>query len=168
MRASSPRLLRLWRAVGCLALAALVGCSGSDAICEVPAASGTATVGIRPLGPQTTELVKHTSEGTQTIATLTGQMTTTWFAAAVHEHETLYGWIGTGKPKTRQYPQWLRASDREPIEPTVCQDGQLSFSVVVATGAVILIQQSGETVMEMPPTGGLMGRVSMFEDPSHN
>ncbi|MDE0666024.1 MAG: hypothetical protein OXH67_10575 [Acidimicrobiaceae bacterium] len=42
------------------------------------------------------------------------------------------------------------------------------FSVVVATGAVILIQQSDETVLELPPTGGLMGRVSMFEDPAHN
>lgn len=168
MPTNSSGPLRLCRAVGCLALAALLGCSGSDAICEVPAASGTTTVGIRPIGPQTTELVKHTSEGTQTIATLTGQSATTWFAAEIHENEALYGWVGTVKPETRQYPQWLRASDREPLEPTLCQDGQHTFSVVVATGAVILIQQSDETVLELPPTGGLMGRVSMFEDPAHN
>lgn len=166
MRASSPKLLRLWRAGGCLALAALAGCSGSDAICEVPAASGTLTVGIRPIGPKTTELVKHTSEGTQTIATLTGHSATTWFAADIHEHEALYGWISTGKPDTRQHPQWLRASDREPLEPTLCQNAQHSFSVVVATGAVILIQQSGETVIDMPPTGALTGRISMFDQPA--
>ena len=166
MRTSRSRLLRSCRAVGCLALAALAGCSGSDVICEVSTASGTATVGIRPIGPQATELVKHTNEGAQTIATFTGQRTTTWFAAEVGEGETLYGWVGAGRAESQEYPEWLRAGDRTPIEPTLCRDGQDAFSTVVATGAVILKQQSGETVLEMPPTGGLMGRISMYEEPA--
>lgn len=161
MRIGRPSRMLRCTVIGCLALGTLPGCSQSE-VCAVTTSDGTATVGARFTGQRTMELVKQTDEGSTTMATSMGPRRTQWFAVDVSDDEALYGWIGVGDAAKGPHPSWLSADNGDRIEPTVCRIGQDTLSIVVASDDVILVQQSGETVLEHP-TGGLMGSISMFE-----
>ncbi len=121
-----------------------------------------------PNSGQTIELVKHTNDETTTIATFTGESRTTWFAAQVNDDEAVYGWVGADKTATDMFPTWTAADNRIPIEPTLCQIGRDSYSIIVATDDVMLKTESEQNRLKMPRTGGLTGHISMLEEPTSN
>lgn len=168
MRNSKPTRLQLCRTIGCLMLVGLAGCSQPVTVCTTPTLSEPATVGFMPIGPQTIELVKHTNDETTTIATFTGESRTTWFAAQVNDDEAVYGWVGADKTATDMFPTWTAADNRTPIEPTLCQIGRDSYSIIVATDDVMLKTESEQTLLEMPRTGGITGHISMLEEPTNS
>jgi len=142
----------------------------------VSSASGDKTVEIRPNGLQEVELHSRVGDTTQVISTLIGQLESVWFVAQISESEaeTVYGWIAPLKPEiqyydesdrieSRQYPQWLTAANRVPIEPTLCWNGQQTFSVVVSDEAVILVGETGETVLEAPADMINLGSIPISE-----
>ncbi len=164
MQKSSSQLWVSRFIVGCLAVSVLTGCSRSETICEISANSTDTPIEIRRKGSHAVELVEQTSYGNRTIYATTDQKRSTYFGAGINDNEAIFGWFDPNNPETMQYPEWLHASDREPIEPTLCLDGRQVFSVIVANNSVILVQQSGETVLEMPPVGGIMGHISMIDE----
>lgn len=168
MRNSKPTRLQLCRTIGCLILLGLVGCSQPATVCTTPTLSESATVGLRPIGPQKIELVKHTNDETTTIATFTGESRTTWFAAQINDDEAVYGWVDADKTDTDMHPTWITADNRTPIEPTLCQIGTDSYSIIIATDDVILKTESEQTLLKMPRTGGITGHISMLEEPTSN
>ncbi len=164
MQKNRPRLCVPRYIVGCLAVLVLTGCSRSETICEIPTASASTPIEIRKVGSEAIKLIDQTSYGERTIYAMTDQKRSTYFGAGISENEAIYGWFDPDSPETTQYPEWLRASDREPIEPTLCLDGKQVFSVIVASDSVILVQQSGETVLELPPESSIMGRISTLDE----
>ncbi len=176
MQSSFSRLRWPQCVVVCLALVVLASCSRSDSICEVSSASGDKTVEIHPKSQQEIELHSRVGDTTQIISTLIGQLESVWFVAQISENEaeTVYGWISRLNPEkqqaakstqieSQQYPQWLTATNRVLIEPTLCRNGQQTFSVVISDEPVILVGETRETVLEPPADMINLGSIPMPE-----
>ena len=142
---------------------AIGACSWSpETTCRKPTLAGTETVALRLVGTRHVELVVLYGESTSTHEALwIGPSLTigqpTWHSYHLKDDGVIYFWIGY------EYPNWIKTSNREPIDPVQCRLGEYVASLIVTDGDVTLVQNGRETKLEAPEPGGLSGYITVFE-----
>lgn len=141
----------------------IVACSwGPKTSCQRPTLAGTETVALRLVEMREVELVvfdgerTSTHESNRTVAYVhIGRPT--WHSHHLIDDGVIYFWIGY------EYPNWIKTSNREPIDPVQCRLGEYVASLIVADGDVTLVQNGRETKLEAPEPSGISGYITMFE-----
>lgn len=147
-----------------MAVASTIGaCSwGPETTCRKPTFAGTETVALRLVGTRHAELVVFYEASTSThkrtwIAANFTIGRPTWHSYHLKDSGMIYFWIGY------EYPDWIKTSNREPINPVQCRLGEYVASLVVTDGDVTLIRNGRETKLEATEPGALSGYITVFE-----
>ena len=137
---------------------------GPETACRKPTLAGTETVALRLIETRQVELVVFNGERTSThesnravayVHVHIGRPT--WHSHHLIDDGVIYFWIGY------EYPNWIKTSDREPIDPVQCRLGECVASLIVTDGDVTLVQNGRETKLEAPEPSGMSGYITVFE-----